>query len=434
MKTLSYLSRLLLLIACLFLSVNGIVAADKLMAGTAKVNITPPDPRYPVHDSLYARSLILDAGGVRVAFISYDNTGYSNDKLVSELKRKYNLRDIYFCQSHTHSGGWSKDASRTEALFTQVIDLASKNMFEARISGGHRTFPQLSFNRLIVRDDGWARESWFADDHYRYINRERLPHGPVDPSVGVVKLEDMNGNPRVIVMNYACHPDVVWNNFEISGDYVSYAAKYTEEAFDNKVNCLFVQGGAGNQAPLFKDGGRQGPDDPRKANYDLIERMGKLLSMEAVKLAEEIFPNPKDKASLKVKTDSLHFTGRFDKSRHFNPHFSTLIINDRYVIATFPGEPFIKFQLDWKKEISPYGIPFFFGYAWNGGRAPGYVPDIRSAALGGFGADQNAGGIEVGSGEKIMLRHLENFYILNGLMRSETGPREHRMDDGRIIP
>ncbi len=414
---------------------SGILTAapGKLMAGTAKVDITPPNPKYPVHDRLYARSLILDAGGMRIAFISYDNTGYSNNKLVAELKKKYNLQNIYFCQSHTHSGGWG-DPARTEALFTEVIDKASKSMFEARISGGHRTFPQLSFNRLIVRDDGHARESWFADDHYRYINRERLPHGPIDPVVGVVKLEDTKGNPRVILMNYACHPDVVWNNFEISADYVGYATKYTEEAFDNKVNCLFIQGGAGNQAPLFKDGGRTGPDDPRKANYDLIERMGKLLSIEAVKLAKELYPNPYDAADIKMKSDSLKFTGRFDKTRSFNPHFSTIIINNRYAIATFPGEPFIKFQIDWKREIEPYdAIPFFFGYVWEGGRVPGYVPDVRSAALGGFGADQNVNGIEVGAGEKIMLEHLENFYILNGLMRFEIGPREHRLDDGTVL-
>ena len=47
-----------------------------------------------------------------------------------------------------------------------------------------------------------------------------------------------------------------------TADYVGYAARYVEEAFDTPVNCLFIQGGAGNQAPLFKDGGRESADDP----------------------------------------------------------------------------------------------------------------------------------------------------------------------------
>lgn len=416
-----------------FLFSSSVFASSPLKAGTAKINITPPNPKYPVHDSLYARSLILEANGVRIAFLAIDLAGYNNIPLQDALKEKFNLQEVYFCPQHTHSAQ-SGEKQWMEDKFTQVMDIASRNMFEARISAGYRQFPSLSFNRLIIRDDGHARESWFADEHYRYINRERLPHGPVDPSVGVIKLEDMQGKPRVIMMNYACHPDVAWNNFEISADYVGYATKYTEEAFDNQVNCLFVQGGAGNQAPLFKDGGRTGPDDPRKSDYDLIDRMGKLLSIETVKLAKELYPNPNDIADLKVKTDSLHFTGRYNKSLLYNVHFSLIAINNRIVIATFPGEPFIKFQLDWKNEMKPYAIPFFFGYVWNGGRSPSYVPDVRSAALGGYGADWGGRLIEVGAGERIMIRQLENYYRMTGLMRNEPGPDEHRLDDGTVLP
>ncbi len=386
-----------------------------LKAGTAKVNITPENPRYPVHDSLWARSLILDVGGERIAFIAYDNTNYVNEELMAALKAKHNLRELFFCQSHTHSGAWGEEA-RTEALFTRVLDEAAAGMFEAKISGGWRTFPQLSFMRLIVRENGRARESWFGDDHYRAVNPERIPHGPVDNSVGVIRIDDAaTGSPRVVVMNYACHPDVVWNNFEVSADFVGYATEYTEQAFDGAVTCLFVQGGAGNQAPLFKDGGRESPDDPRPANYDLIERMGKLLSIEAVKLTRELYPNPYDVPSLKVRTSTLEIGPRYpsDQPRVISTNVAAVLINDRYSIATFPGEPFIKYQIDWKREMAAAGkIPFFFGYAWNGGRPPGYVPDVRSAALGGFGADRD---IEVGTGERIMTRLLENFYWLEGL-------------------
>jgi len=418
----------------LFFFGGTVSGATKLMAGSAKTNITPPSTRYPVHDSLYARSLILDADGYRIGFIAYDSGG-GNDQFIASMKKRFNLQELFLCQSHNHSGA-SGPQEWTEQKFAQLLEDASKNMFEAKISGGHRSFPSLAFNRLIVRDDGHARESWFADDHYRYINRERLPHGQVDNSVGVIRIEDTKGTPRILIMNYACHPDVIWNNFEVSGDYVGYATKYAEEAFDNKIHCLFINGAAGNQAPIFKDGGRTGPDDPRKADYDQIERMGKLLGIETVKLAKELYPNPYDEQSLQVKTDSLTFTGRFDKTATYNPHFSVIVINNRYVISAVSGEFFIKFQLDWKKDISQYNgwVPFFFGYTVSGGRSPGYVADVRSAALGGYGADQGGGLIEVGAGERIMTKQLENYYIMIGLMRSEPGPREHRLDDGTIIP
>lgn len=256
MKTQSFWLTALLVLLGVFSTVNT-NAAEKLMAGTGKVNITPPNPRYPVHDSLYARTLILEAGASRIAFVSLDLVMYSNVPLAEKLKKQFGLQEVYFCPQHTHSGE-AGPKEWLDAQITKALKQASSSMFEARISAGYRSFPQLSFNRLLLREDGRARESWVGDDHYRAVNPERIPHGPVDNSVGVIKLEDTKGNPKVILMNYACHPDVAWNNFEISADYVGYATKYTEEAFNNQVYCLFVQGGAGNQAPLFKDGGRTG--------------------------------------------------------------------------------------------------------------------------------------------------------------------------------
>ncbi len=66
--------------------------------------------------------------------------------------------------------------------------------------------------------------------------------------------------------------------------------------------------------------------------------------------------------------------------------------------------------------------PFLFGYSWSQGNWPGYIADVRSAALGGYGAAQDGDLIEVGAGEAIMTRQLADFYRLNGLMRAQPGP------------
>ena len=179
--------------------------------------------------------------------------GYTNPALLEKLKKDFKLDELYFCPSHTHSG--STDKNTFEAKLTSIIKEASNNMFVAKISAGHRPTPQLTFNRLVIRDDGHAREAWYADpeEHFRYLNKERIPFGPTDPSVGVIRIDDSKGNPRALVMNFACHPDAfVAIRSVISADYVGYATKYTENAFGNKVNCLFIQGGAGNQCSLFK--------------------------------------------------------------------------------------------------------------------------------------------------------------------------------------
>jgi hypothetical protein len=420
-----YLIVLLIALALPFMA-NGKTQLDKpnLLAGTAKVSITPSSE--PVHDPIFARCLVLALDNQRIAFVSVDLPGMSSDRVAKICKEKYGIDHLLLCASHNHSAPFrfskADYSSFYEEKVLECVAQASNQLFEATISAGRRSFPQLGFIRLVVRDDGHARESWMYDDLHSYLNRERVPYGPVDEEVGVLKVSDKNGNPKVIVMNYACHADAVCDNYEISGDFPGSAAKQVEEAYDNQVNCLFVNGAAGNVAPLFTVPRRTGPDDPLLTDYSQMEKMGQLLAYNTLKVAKSI-PAGNAETTIKYMEDSLHFTGRFDKTVNFNVHISSLLINDEIFISTSPGELFVQLALDWKKKIqSEIANPFFFGYTWIHGGSPGYVPDIKGAALGGFGADQNNKSIEVGAGEQIMNRHYENYFRLNGLMRNEIGP------------
>lgn len=411
-----------LLSLCLMLgnpSANAVKGQFK--AGTAKISITPESSSKPVHDICNARVLVLEVESERYAFVSVDLGIYTSDNLAAICKEKFRLSQFYLSSSHTHSGPDRGDGKFTEAQIVQAMETAVKNMFPAKISAGHRSFPQLGFNRLIVRDDGHARESWVGDEHYRSENPDRIPFGPVDPEVGVIKIEDMNEKTRVVMMNYACHADVVCSNYAVSADFPGVACKKVEEAFGPDCNCLFVQGAAGNVESLIISSRRTGADDSFQTDYNAINRVGELLAIETIKLTKSI-PAPADNnTEIKVKNDSLLFIGRFDKTAKFDINISTLLINN-IVIATCPGEMFSRLQLDWKAKIKE-DMPFLFGYTWYQGTWPNYVPDIESAARGGYGADQdNPTMIGVGAGEAIMIKHLENYYRLTGLMRENSGP------------
>jgi hypothetical protein len=399
----------------------GMSAAGELRAGTAKISITPDDLKIPVHDPCYARGLVLDVGGERIGIVAVDLATYSNERLVAACRERFGLSHLVLSSSHTHSAPGRENGDFFEERITRVLEAAVKDMAPARISAGHRSFPQLGFNRLVVREDGHSRESWFGDVHFTSENPERIPFGPVDPEVGVIRVEDMEGRPRAIVMNYACHSDVVCFNYAISADYPGAATRKVEEAFGGGLNCLFVQGAGGNIASLIISSRRTGPDDPFQTDYSTIERVGGLLAYETVKLARSLSPPARMETTIRYIEDSLKFTGRFDKDAAFDVHFSTILINDDIVIATFPGEPFIQLQLDWKKKVG-LAHPFLFGYTWHRGTWPGYVPDIKSAAKGGYGADQSNRMIEVGSGEAVINKHLENMYRLTGLIREQPGP------------
>ena len=397
------------------------ITAD-LLAGTAKINITPLSGM-PLHDSLFARVLLLETSEQKIVFIALDQGIFTSSEIVKKCKEKLGISHVLISSSHTHSSGKS-DKEYINSQILKAVKEAGESKFPARISAGSRAFPKLGFNRLIVREDGHSRESWFSDEHYTSENPERIPFGPVDPEVGVIKIEDLTGKPRAIIMNYAMHSDIVCNNYEISADYPGVACRKVEEAFGKEMTCLFVQGAGGDIESLIISSRRTGPDDPYKSDYRTIERVGELLAYETVKLAKSISSSENEKTTIKLMTDSLRFNGRFKKDENYNIHISTILINDRIVIATCPGEPFVRLQLDMKRRITEAGgTPFLFGYTWFDGTWPNYIPDILSAARGGYGADQSwPEPIAVGAGETIMNKHFENYLRVSGLMRSSYGP------------
>jgi hypothetical protein len=394
----------------------------QLRAGTAKIDITPDNTKLPVHDKVQARALVLEIGTNRLAFISVDLGIYTSEHLVAACQEKFGLSQILLSSSHTHSDPGRSYTNFYEQQILEAVGAALQNEFPARVSAGHRSFPQLGFNRLVIREDGHSRESWVSDDHYLCENPDRIPFGPVDPEVGVIKVEDAEGQPRAVIMNYACHADVVCQNYAVSADYPGVACRKVEEAFGTNLVCLFVQGAAGNIESLIISSRRTGPDDPFQTDYNSIERVGHLLSYEAIKLTKSLAAKPGNETTIRYLNDSLKFAGRFDRDKPFDVHLCSMVINDEIAIATVPGEPFIQLQLDWKQKVS-MPQPFVFGYTWYGGTWANYIPDITSAARGGYGADQNGPTmIEIGSGEAIMNKHLENVLRLTGLMRDSPGP------------
>jgi hypothetical protein len=430
-----FIFKILLIIFINSLHVHGAVN-NSLRTGIAKVNITPEGPvqmagysnrktlSKGVHDSLFARVLVLDDGKSRLAIISCDLIGYANDHIIEIAQKKFNIPVVLFNSIHTHSGpdfGASGSYSRmVEQKIINGLEHAVKNLFAARIAAGYRSFPQLGYNRLIIREDGRAHAPWYSQDKLIPPNNpERVPFGPVDPEAGVIRIDDMNGNPRIIIMTYACHAVTNAHNSEISADYPGVAVRIVEKEYDGKAVGIFINGASGNIAPFFKS-----PNFDQKGNpytdYTQKEKMGALLADNIIKLSRELATPDKDPGSLKVFQDSIMFTGRFDKSISYNIHFNTILINDKIAIATFPGEPFVRFQLFWK-ENAEVAYPVFFGYTSVGGDDPGYVPDIRSSAYGGYGADSDPDVIETGAGEIIMNRHLENLYRLKGIMRDTVG-------------
>ena len=116
----------------------------------------------------------------------------------------------------------------------------------------------------------------------------------------------------------------------------------------------------------------------------------------------------------------MKFADRWDKSKSLNVGITTVLINREIAIAAMPGEPMHKLQETWKTQAD-VAYPLFYGYTYSsGGEWPAYIPDLKSAAYGGYGADVSTH-IEIGAGERIMQQHLINLYQLLGMWRETPG-------------
>ena len=76
--------------------------------------------------------------------------------------------------------------------------------------------------------------------------------GPVDPEIGVLRLDTLDGRPLAVLFNFACHPIQGVPSGGNTADISGFAARVVEEHAD--CAAFFVQGcGADINPILYKD-------------------------------------------------------------------------------------------------------------------------------------------------------------------------------------
>ena len=405
-----------------------IIADDAFLAGIAKTDITPTafgpmygyanrkcGPANGVHDSLFAKALVLQAGQSRMAIVTFDLGSIVAPALHKRIVEQLNIPVVLLAASHSHSSPQylNSDPAAESSAYQQemenkvfsAVEQASKSMWPAKIGIG-RGEMQLGYNRVLLRDDGRARAL--------FENPERVPYGPVDPAFDLLRIDDMQGNPKALIVHYAVHAVVLGpTNCKYSADYPGAMQAKVETELKG-AQCMFVQGGAGDINPLFM--ARKGVDEE---DFAVVKKMGELLAAEVLKRGKAIATKTPAKPSIVSASSLMTFRDRWSSEKTIEAGIGTVLINGEIGIAATPGEVFHKLQMDWKKEAD---VPnaLFYGYTYSGGgQWAGYVPDLRSAAYGGYGADASTR-VEIGAGERIMEQHRINLFRLRGMWM--TGP------------
>ncbi len=275
-----------------------------LKCGAAEVVITPelgtPIPGYfdtrhatGVKDDLYAHAIVLDDGETTLALISMDIIAVS-DKMTAIVRDRLNAAtgipktNIMVAATHSHTAAaidfplYYTEADETVAYYAcQKAADAAKMAFDrlapAKLGYGKGQEYDLGFNRRFILKDGTVKTNPGYDTSILERNA-----GPIDPDVGVIRVDNIDGSPLAVVVNFTCHLDVV-SGTEFCADYPG-EMRQVVRAVVGDIPVIFFNGCCGDINHL--DFWGKHPCE-RPAHY---KKMGRILGGDVIAIREKIIP------------------------------------------------------------------------------------------------------------------------------------------------
>ena len=252
-----------------------------LRAGVAKVVITDPDAG-PANDPLYVKALALRSGAETAVIVTADAVAIAEigsikneylSNVRSQLNRELNLDPAHILINASHCHG--KVCADVEARTVQAVVEAWQNMVPVSIGTGTGCEDRIMENRRLKLKNGKE-----ADVRHAYSlppDEEVASVGPVDPEIGILRLDREDGETLAVVYNFACHPILEVPSRENTADVSGFASKVIEDNLSEDTIALFLQGCGGDVNPvLYKD-----VNNPRDA--EVLGNMLGLSTLQALK-------------------------------------------------------------------------------------------------------------------------------------------------------
>jgi neutral ceramidase len=447
-------------ILMLFLSAE----ADDLKIGAAAVKITPPlsvplAGQYfdrgatAVHDDLYAKALVIEKGGVKVAIVSCDLVDIGTDlvpaaRRIAQKSTGIPEDHIMVSATHSHTGpvipspgniNSSQGAipeiltayiSKLPGLIGESIKQANANLKPARIFCGKGHEETISFNRRFFMTDGTV--GWNPGKLNPMIIK---PAGPIDPDVSVLYAETPEGIPVSTFVNFALHLDIT-GGLEISADMPSVLSRILGQVKSAEMITLFSQGCCGNINHLNV----KTPE--KQSGFGESERIGTVLSGEVLRTYTRMKPLRVGKISIKseivplplaeISDDELPWAraiaskyGLPDaapfmdmvkafkiievhdrKGKPVQAEIQVIALGDSCAIVSLPGEIFTELGM-YIKSRSPYPFTIVEELA---NVSVDYIPDMKAFMEGNY--EPVSSRCAPGSGELLAEKTIEMLWTL----------------------
>jgi hypothetical protein len=434
------------------------VGATDFRVGVAAMDITPPmgipmagyyheRGADGVLDPLFSKALVIEAGGVRAAFVALDLISVTRsitDQARAGIEQATGIKGLNVMLSATHAhtgpelanrgqrssamGGESELAvTFTESLPARIIEsvrLANERLQPAHLSTAKGRCEGLTFNRRYFMRDGTV--GWNPGK----LNPDIvLPAGPSDPEVGILYVEqpDASGPTQSIAtyVNFAMHPDTTGGS-RISADWPGALSRVLAGYHGTNHLTLVGNGTCGNLNHL--DFGWRWPQGtaiephriatilgasvfqaykdlkpvaggPLRAQSEIVELAVPEITPAQVEEAKKVVAETKDDRGANFMKLVRAYRALDVAGREGKPHrveVQVIALGRDVAWVSLPGEVFVELGLAIKKR-SPFPHTLVVELA---NENIGYIPDRRSYAEGNY--EPESARCAAGSGEKLV--------------------------------
>jgi len=281
--------------------------AGNLYAGAARRVINPPlgtrqtgfrlfgNPVQAIESDLTATALVLRDDATKVVIIGIDlslvgiDLSFYGQRPAQEMRVQIAqalaipVEYVLLNTSHTHSGvampEYMPDAAEQMALKQRYRRDLIRRLVEAAAEADQNLQPA----RIGA---GWGECQVGV---YRREDRDgrdvlgQVPEHAIDPSVGVIRVDNLDGQPIAVIFRYSCHPVTMGPRSAVaSSDFPGAARQVLEQNLGGLA--LFLQGCGGNINPAAGMGYEVDCRDTKN-------RVGMILGGEALKVAAGIRTN-----------------------------------------------------------------------------------------------------------------------------------------------
>src|SRR5690606_19252230 len=129
----------------------------------------------------------------------------------------------------------------------QAVREAQQSMVPVAVGVGTGHEDRVSENRRLKLKNG--REVDVRHAYSMPADEDVAAVGPIDPEIGILRLDRLDGTTLAVVYNFACHPILGVPSGGNTADLTGFASRVLEEAFGNDTMALFIQGCAGDINP-----------------------------------------------------------------------------------------------------------------------------------------------------------------------------------------